>query len=127
MKCFYHPDVDAVGICKNCNKGLCSGCVADLAGGLACKGTCEEQVALLNNLLQKSQLVHQRATSSYARATLIYGLLAAVFLIFGVILERAGSVAGLFLIAGGVVFLLGAVLSYRSNRKVRLYEQEHAA
>ena len=126
MKCFYHPEVDAVGICKNCSKGLCSQCAAELTDGLACKGTCEEQVELLNTLLHKSQLAHQRASSSHSRITLIYGLLAAVMLVFGIIMERAGNGAAPLLIVMGAVFLLAAVLYYRSSRKVRLDEQESA-
>jgi hypothetical protein len=58
MKCFRHPDLDALGICKQCGKGLCGLCVADTGSGLACKNSCEKRVfelALLNN--PKSNLV----------------------------------------------------------------------
>jgi hypothetical protein len=48
MNCFNHPDRPAVGVCKNCCKGLCADCAATLPNGLACRETCEEQVALLN-------------------------------------------------------------------------------
>lgn len=30
MKCFYHPDNEAVATCSNCNKGLCSDCTSHL-------------------------------------------------------------------------------------------------
>jgi hypothetical protein len=47
MKCFYHNDKDAVGICKSCEKGLCIDCAVDLGKGLACKNHCEEDVKRL--------------------------------------------------------------------------------
>ncbi|MBU4189689.1 MAG: hypothetical protein KJ886_01655 [Candidatus Thermoplasmatota archaeon] len=30
MKCFYNPTRDAVGVCKNCGKGLCAECAVDV-------------------------------------------------------------------------------------------------
>lgn len=30
MRCYYHHDVDAVGICKACSKGICPECSADV-------------------------------------------------------------------------------------------------
>ncbi len=47
-------------------------------------------------------------------------------LVFGIIMERAGNGAAPLLIVMGAVFLLAAVLYYRSSRKVRLDEQESA-
>ena len=35
MKCFYHQEKDAVGICKNCNRGLCNECLTEYDKGLA--------------------------------------------------------------------------------------------
>jgi hypothetical protein len=32
MKCFNHSTVDAVGVCKHCNKGLCRECAVALTG-----------------------------------------------------------------------------------------------
>ena len=44
MRCYYHQDRDAVGLCKSCGKGLCADCQTDLGQGLACKGRCEARV-----------------------------------------------------------------------------------
>jgi hypothetical protein len=55
MKCFYHPEVDAIGSCKNCGKGLCFQSCAEIEGGLACKYKCEEEVAGLMKMLTQSQ------------------------------------------------------------------------
>src|SRR5438270_9333441 len=38
MKCFYHPDVDAVGTCAQCSKTACRQCIEDVGGALLCAG-----------------------------------------------------------------------------------------
>jgi neural Wiskott-Aldrich syndrome protein len=50
MKCFSHRDVDAIGFCKYCCKGLCKGCFVENVGGLlSCRGPCEEKVTSLES------------------------------------------------------------------------------
>lgn len=51
MKCFYHPDADAVGLCKHCSRALCRACAGDAEGSLACPGRCEQQVAQIDKLI----------------------------------------------------------------------------
>ena len=38
MKCYYHIDDDAVGMCARCGKALCSVCAEDVGGALLCPG-----------------------------------------------------------------------------------------
>lgn len=38
MKCFYHYDQDAVGMCSQCSKAACPLCIRDVEGALYCKG-----------------------------------------------------------------------------------------
>jgi len=52
MKCFYHPERDAVGVCKSCGKGLCGECAAEVGGKLACKDKCEDQAKALADFEQ---------------------------------------------------------------------------
>jgi len=52
MRCYYHRDRDAVGLCKSCGKGLCDACQTDLGQGLACKDRCEEIVRGLIALIE---------------------------------------------------------------------------
>ncbi len=37
MKCYYHPNVEAVGVCKNCGKALCHESIVEFGQFLACK------------------------------------------------------------------------------------------
>jgi hypothetical protein len=41
MKCFYHPEIDAIGFCKSCGRAFCRGCAAEVSGVLYCRGGCE--------------------------------------------------------------------------------------
>jgi TM2 domain-containing membrane protein YozV len=37
MKCYVHPEVDAVGTCVSCHKAICSDCVVEVSGKLFCR------------------------------------------------------------------------------------------
>ena len=52
MKCFDHPDSDAIGLCRHCLKGLCSQCAADTGEGLACAGSCEAIVVAMGQMVR---------------------------------------------------------------------------
>lgn len=54
MRCFNHPETEAIGTCKACNKGLCLECAADLGHGLACKSAHVEAVEDLNTLVARN-------------------------------------------------------------------------
>ena len=36
MKCFYHPDREALSFCENCGKGICEECSAEVKGKRYC-------------------------------------------------------------------------------------------
>jgi hypothetical protein len=54
MECFYHNNVQACGICKSCQRGICKQCASEVKNGIACKGKCEEQAIELDNLVSSS-------------------------------------------------------------------------
>jgi hypothetical protein len=54
MKCYYHRDVDAIGLCKSCSKGICPPCATDVGGGLACTASCIEEVKNINALIRSN-------------------------------------------------------------------------
>lgn len=37
MKCYNHPDVDPVGSCTSCGRGICSECAVEVEGKLVCR------------------------------------------------------------------------------------------
>ena len=60
MRCFYHADREAVGVCKSCQRAICHDCVADIGKGIACKGRCEEDARQLVQLTDAA-IRHQPA------------------------------------------------------------------
>src|SRR5258708_9043068 len=60
MRCFYHPQADAVGTCKHCHRGLCRDCASEREGGLACRGRCEAAVDAVNALLRRNFQIRVR-------------------------------------------------------------------
>lgn len=37
MKCYVHPDVDPVGTCTSCGRGICGECAVEVQGKLVCR------------------------------------------------------------------------------------------
>jgi hypothetical protein len=98
MKCFYHPGIDAVGVCKNCNKGLCADSAVDVGDGLACVGACEQRVRDLNTKIAGSKPVMW---------ALVYVLLGLLFGAGGGVLwYDDGFSSGWFLIVLGAVLVV---------------------
>ena len=54
MNCFYHRDIQAVGSCKSCQRGLCPECAVEYRQGLACRNRCEADVQQLIDLVQRN-------------------------------------------------------------------------
>jgi hypothetical protein len=54
MKCFYHPDAHALGLCKHCQRGLCAACASEREGGLACRDRHESQVDQVSALIRRN-------------------------------------------------------------------------
>lgn len=61
MKCFYHPSADAVGLCKHCQRGLCSACATERDGGLACRDRHEKDVDQVTALIRRNVQVGVKA------------------------------------------------------------------
>src|SRR6266403_1985893 len=70
MRCFYHQDKEAVGLCKSCAKALCAERAIDLGRGLACRSGCEERVRAIIQLLDRElQSLQQRPARTCVTAT----------------------------------------------------------
>lgn len=117
MKCYNH-DVEAVGVCKHCQRGVCKECSTDMGHGLACKGMHEEDVEAINSLIDNNK----KAFSSGPKATL-FGPAFNVFM--GILFMYYGYGKGVmslpFLLGAG--FLVLGVATYIYNtayfKKVR--------
>ena len=80
MRCFNHADVDAVGLCRACAKGLCHDCATDLSFGLACKDKHEPEVHASHNLLERSKNLLQTNMRAKYLAPVFFGISGLVFI-----------------------------------------------
>ena len=119
MKCFNHPQNDAVGICKNCNKGLCKDCLTEVKNGIACTTTCVDEVKQLNSLIDRNKKSYTTASGAYMRNAYIFGGMGLVFIIFGLQFERLIG----FLSIMGILFIVGAGFSIINAKKYKKEER----
>lgn len=119
MNCYYHPEKTAVGLCKYCQRGLCTECAAHAGDSLACKNLHEKQVRDMELLLQKNILQAKRVGSDYVRNTIFYGSVGILFTAFGTSqLKWLGMQAVVYLLIG-LALLWAAVANYLESRKYK--------
>ena len=116
MKCFAHPESDAVGSCKHCYKGVCSACAKDTGVGLVCSPECETEVKSLRAMVERNKSVYPLAAKTHTRNAVLLALFALVFLIFG-IFEQRGTFLSSFLLAFAVAIAIGAIFSFANGRR----------
>jgi hypothetical protein len=118
MKCFNHHGTDAVAVCKNCNKGLCVECSVDIGDGIACRGSCEDQVRQLNELIQRNRGASARTGNAYYRNAVLFTLLGLALVYLGAdALETNRPPIAFMTIGTALVFFLAAFFNYSTGRK----------
>jgi len=115
MKCFNHPDKDALGICKNCNKGLCRECLTEVINGIACTSTCIDEVKQIDSLINRNKLSYRTASGALLKNAYIYGGMGLVLILFGFTTEGLTG----FLSIMGAIFIIGAIFSVISANKYK--------
>jgi hypothetical protein len=120
LKCFYHPEADAVGTCKHCHRGLCSACAAAREGGLACRGKHEADVDAVSALIGRNIQVMTGSTWPMVLRIVIYWGVAAG-LVYYASNQAVTSVRFLFLALAAITFVAGLgtarLLARPSTRK----------
>ena len=117
MVCYYHPSRQAVGICKHCQRGLCTDCVEEVDDILACKNRCEGKVHAINQLVERNLLQARRLESGYLRGAIFYFMAGAAFVAFGAYEIRWLGLQGIFLLLIGLFLLYAAVTNFIESRK----------
>ncbi len=47
MRCYYHPETEAVGMCSQCGRAACHRCIEEIEGSLLCKDCIARNTRLL--------------------------------------------------------------------------------
>lgn len=119
MNCYYHPAHPAVGVCKYCQRGLCSECAAVVDDVLVCKNRHENEVRSLEQLMARNLFQSKRVASGYMRNAFFYGSVGVVFAGFGIwTLNFLGLQAVVFILLG-IFLLYAAGANYFEGRKHR--------
>jgi hypothetical protein len=92
MKCYIHPEIDAVATCANCGRAICQTCAVNVAGRLVCQRCVTAGAVPVTHSISAS-----RSQNLLAILSLLVGIL-------GVIGCLCGGVIG------GLVFGLPAAL-----------------
>ena len=119
MVCFYHPDKSAIGLCRHCQRGLCSDCAAVVDDVLACKNRHEEQVHTLEEMTRQNILKSKRTRSDYLRNTVFYGTVGLLFTAFGVSQIQWLGLQGIVYAVIGLALLYAALANYLESRKYK--------
>ncbi|HEX9332928.1 MAG TPA: hypothetical protein VF896_13640 [Anaerolineales bacterium] len=119
MVCYYHLEKPAVGLCKYCQRGLCSDCAALVGDSLACKNRHEEQVRAMEMLMQKNIMQSKRVGSDYIRNTIFYGLVGILFTGFGFSQLRFLGLQAVVYLMIGLALLYAAIANYFESRKYK--------
>ena len=117
MRCFNHPDSEAVATCKHCFKGICRECVIDSGCGLACSTACEDEIKSLHAMIDRSKKMYPIAAKNQSRNAVWLVLTAAVFIALGLVIRDDFRFMAFF-IGMGVVMLLGSAFAFLSSRKI---------
>jgi len=119
LVCYYHPERPAVGLCKYCQRGLCSECAAHAGDSLACRNLHEEQVTDMEALMQKNILQSKRVGSDYLRNTIFYGVVGILFVAFGYSQLRFLGLQAVVYLMIGLALLWAALSNYLESRKYK--------
>lgn len=117
MNCFYHPTAPALGLCKFCQRGLCTDCAAVIDDVIACKHRHEDEVHQLEQLAARNLFQSKRVSASYMRNAIFYGLVGLLFTGFGVMQYRFLGLQAVFFMMIGLFLLYAASANYFEGRK----------
>ncbi len=121
MKCFYHPETDAVGICKNCGKGLCMECTADLGNSLACKNRCENEVKSINAYNRSARITYSDTLTHNSMVTIVWYTIVGLSFLAVTIMDGGKSSIGWIVGIAGVFFLFFTFSTSQYTQRIKRY------
>ncbi len=111
MKCTNHPETEAIGVCTNCGKAICSICSMEIDHKLMCKSCIEQK---MNN---KADVSDKNADSSdvFKHPDIAVGATLVIVLLIATIYLAANN--DQYYMCAGIVFILSVIaVIYDINR-----------
>ena len=106
MRCYRHPDVDAVATCVACGKAICESCAVDVGGRITC------QHCLASGVSPRGRGAQAAPTDPLAIISLVLGIVGLLACLCG------GAIGGL------VVGAPAAITGWLARTKLLELEQE---
>ena len=122
MKCYNHPENDAVAVCKACGKAVCRACGIKTGNGFVCQQTCAETL-IKKNQLQTRQAAHlkniKRLNFLGSLFSIVMGLLFMYFssLGYGIVYNFVFLLGAGFTIYGVIAQFVTMVIFFKSKQK----------
>jgi hypothetical protein len=114
MKCYIHNDTDAVGICKNCCKGICSDCTTEVGLSLACSETCIEKVEELEAIMSRSSKIITNVNTRFLNSTYYFIIACGIGLVINSFLNGLQGLTSFIL---PIVFIIYGAFKLFLNKK----------
>ena len=92
MKCYRHPNVDAVGVCYECGRGLCTSCAISVRGRLYC----QTDVDALLAPERRDSRQNDKRSAAITLASILFVLYGVGELALSILLMYYGVVPGSF-------------------------------
>jgi hypothetical protein len=112
MNCFNHRDSVAIGLCKNCAKGVCAACVVEATNGIACSEPCRKEVSRVAALIKSAKVASTMNHKGAGYFMPIFLLaLGCAFAVHGLYFSRTGQPNGFGVIMGSLFAVFGVALA----------------
>ena len=116
MKCYVHPQIEAVAVCKSCGRAVCHECVTEVGLSCACKGRCETDVSILNDLVVRGSSAYQKTSGVYTRSGVFILLLGLLFTGAGLLVFNSNDPNYFMLLMGPIFVVYGVVQFFNAKR-----------
>ncbi|MDX9865868.1 MAG: hypothetical protein RBT34_13775 [Anaerolineaceae bacterium] len=100
-------------ICKSCSKAVCHECAVDVGKGIACKGSCEEDVQMINSIVDRNTKAYSTLKSRSLFGPIFLIITGMVFVGYGL---TSAYASGLSVILG-ICFVLYGVVAIIANKR----------
>lgn len=116
MKCFAHPQSDAVGTCKYCFKGICTECAKDSGIGLVCGPQCQEEVRSLKIMTDRNKQAFPLVGKTHTRNAVLLALFGTCFVVFS-FAKRYDEFLFPFLLSFGAIMIVASLFAFLMGRR----------
>jgi len=118
MKCYKHPEEDAVGICSKCGRGICTQCAEISNGKLICKDCLKTKILIPKRLKAYSLVGAIIGWLGFVNSTLLGTYIALYCLRFASLdpsFLRKAYIVGIIATASAFTLLYGGYLIWRGR------------